>query len=478
MQKNAQQPRKNHWLRQTLSRSRKDAVASSVMTGFCDNYLGAFAVYLRASVSQIGWLSAAPQLVGAIWQLLSAWLCPHFSRRRAIVSAALIQALAVFGMALIAITRAENAVTWLIALAICYHAAQNFVNPQWRSWMGSIVPVRRRGAFFAGRTRLTMITTLGVFAGAGLLLGWFESLDLSWLAFALLFLAAAAGRAMSAWQLRHMYDPDPATPPDQRASLVETLRTIRQAARNRTFREYSLFFAGMQFSVAISGPFFSVYMLRDLGYGYWAFSVNTGAAIITQFFTLHLWGLACDRWGNRLVMVISSCLIPVVPALWLFSENYVYLLVAQVVSGLAWGGFTLSTANYLYDIRPPRTDFAHYAALQSSLSALGVFAGALCGGYLATVLPDLNGLLPESWQLQHPIIVLFALSALIRAAFASWFIPRSRELRIRHHPSVLQVIYRISRFTPGAGVVLDWLTVTKQQSGRTSANNKPDHFED
>ena len=78
-------PRRNSWLRQTLATSRKEAVASAVMTATCDNYLGAFAVTLRASLLQMGWLSALPQLSGAAAQLLSVWLSPYFARRLVIL---------------------------------------------------------------------------------------------------------------------------------------------------------------------------------------------------------------------------------------------------------------------------------------------------------------------------------------------------------------------------------------------------------
>lgn len=455
------QRRRNEWLRDTLSRSRRDAVASSVMTGICDNYLGAFAVFLRATLSQMGWLTAAPQLTGAAFQLLSVWLCPRFSRRRAIVTGIVVQALAVVGMALVAILRPPASVAWLIGLAVIYQASANFVQPQWRGWMGSLVPPRRRGMFFAGRTRLTMITSFAVFAGGGALLGAFDRQAMAWLGFALLFLVAATGRAFSAWHIRHMHDPDQqqAVPP---VSFTDTMHRVRDAFRDKTFWQYSLFIAGMQAAVAISAPFFSVYMLRELDYSYWEFSANTGVAILTQFFTLSAWGRICDRWGNRLVMVASSLLVPVVPALWLFSENYYYLLGVQVLSGLAWGGFALSTANYLYDLRPPRADFASYAAVQSSLGAVGVFFGALLGGYLASALPGLLSHLPGEWQPDHSVVMIFAVSALLRLFIVTWFIPRSVELRVRQHPDLLKVVYRISRFTPGAGVVLDWLTVTRK----------------
>jgi len=458
----ATQARRNSALRQTLSLSRREAVASATMTGISDNYVGPLGVYLRASLAQMGWLTAAPQLTGALFQLLSVWLCPYFPRRGAIVAGTAVQAAAVLGIALVALLRPDGAVTWLIGLAMVYHACLNFVQPQWRSWMGSLVPARRRGAFFAGRTRLTMLTSFAVFAGGGALLGLFQRQELAWLGFALLFLPAAAGRGVSSYYLRHMHDPDPHHAA-ARTSFAGTLRRVAEAFRHSAFREYSLFFAAMQAAVAISGPFFAVYLLRDLEYSYWEFAASMGTAILTQFFTLSAWGHACDHWGNRLVMVVSSLMVPVVPVLWLFSTDFYYILLAQVASGLAWGGFTLSTANYLYDLRPPGADFAGYAAVQSALSAVGVFCGALLGGYLAGAMPGLMEQLPEGWRLQYPVVTIFALSGLLRLGIAAWFIPRSQELRVRQRPDLLQVIYRISRFTPGAGVVLDWLTVTRRE---------------
>jgi len=432
------------------------------MTATCDNYLGAFAVALRASLLQMGWLSALPQLCGAASQLLSVWLSPYFLRREVIVTGAIIQALAVFGMMCVALLMPDNSIWALIGLAVVYQVCANFVQPQWRGWMGSLVPSRRRGAFFAGRTQLTMLTVLSVFAGGGALLGFFQERDLALKGFALLFLLAALGRSFSAWYLSRMHDPDPAheTPP---RDFIATAGRIRDAFRHRTFSHYSLFVASMQAAVAVSSPFFSVYMLRDLQFSYWLFSINTGVSILAQFFTLAAWGRICDRSGNRIVMVVTSLLLPAVPALWLVSTDFTYLCLVQVLSGIAWGGFTLSTANYIYDLRPPRADFASYAAVQSSLGAGGVFLGALAGGFLATLMQRYVAALPDSLEPTHPVVLIFLTSALLRFAIVCWFIPHLRELRVREHPGVMQIIYRISRFTPGAGIVLDWLTVSRKK---------------
>ena len=91
-----------------------------------------------------------------------------------------------------------------------------------------------------------------------------------------------------------------------------------------------------------------------------------------------------------------------------------------------------------------------------------MFFGALLGGYLASALPALMALLPEAWRLEHSVVLIFATSSLFRVGIAAWFIPRSVELRVRHRPDLLHVVYRVARFTPGAGIVLDWLTVTRK----------------
>lgn len=464
-------PRSHHrrlWLRATLSLSRREAVSSALMTSACDNFLNAFAIHLRASVAQIGWLTALPQLVGAAVQLLSIWLGAHIARRRLIVITAVLQSVVLGLLAALAVSSTGRAVHWLIVLAVCYHAALELIQPHWRAWMGSVIPPRRRGAFFAGRTRLTMLTSTLVFIGGGVVLTLGERFGLAWLGFATLFLVAAGGRAMSARYLARMHDPDAAVPEPSPQPLGRTLRAFRHSLHDRTFRRYSLFLAAMRGVVAMAGPFFAVYMLRDLQFTYFQFSINTLASVVVQFLTLAYWGRISDRLGNRLVMISTSLMIPLLPVLWTLSPNFYYLLLVQALSGVAWGGFTLSTANYLYDIRPHRADFATYAAVQSGLSAALIFLGAVSGGYLATALPSLLARLEIGADLKSPLLVLFWISAVFRLAVALWFIPRAVEPDIRRRPALLELVFRIARFNPVSGVTLDWLTVTRKNRGKAA----------
>jgi MFS family permease len=458
--------RRKLWLRRTLRLSQKEAVASATMTATGDNFFNAFAIHLNATAAQMGLLTAIPQLFGALFQLVSVWLCSYFKRRHLIVAGAALQASVVVSMGALAIIQPAHAIYWLIGLAVLYFSFQNFIQPQWRAWMGSIVPERRRGAFFAARTRLTMISSLVIFIGGGALLTASNRiLEAPWLGFALLFIAAGGGRILSSVYLWLMHDPDHDGHTVAPRDLSRSFTQLRESLHDRTFRHYSVFVAGMQGMVAISAPFFAVYMLRDLQFTYLEYSLNSVASIATQFVCLSFWGRFSDQHGNRLVMLITSSMIPALPLLWLVSPNFYYLLGVQVISGIAWSGFSLSTANYLYDIRPHKTDFAVYAAVQACLSASAVFIGALAGGLIASAAPGWLERLDMGDVMRSPLYVVFITTAILRLSVTLWFIPRAVEPRVRRHPQMLQIVYRVARLNALSGVVLDWLTVTRKKDG-------------
>ncbi len=139
-----------------------------------------------------------------------------------------------------------------------------------------------------------------------------------------------------------------------------------------------------------------------------------------------------------------------------------------MVSGFVWSGYSLSTANYLYDIRPHKSDFAVYAAMQSALSAVAVFGGALLGGLIATAAPHIAEAVPFLSAMRSPLFIVFVASFLLRVAVSVWFIPRAAEPRVRRRPKVLQVIYRVTRFSAISGIALDWLSVTRRGADKRS----------
>lgn len=452
------QERPRYRLLKSLKYSQKEAVASSTMTATCDNFITAFALHLGANNIQMGFLTAFPQLLGSCMQLVSVWLGALLTRRRIVLFTAIMQTSLMFCFGVLALLRRPGLVESLIMLLMLYHATSNLIQPQWRAWIGSLVPANQRGAFFATRTQRTIATSLAMFLGGGIILTLADRYALAWLGFLALFFVSGIGRAFSCYYLWRMHDPEPQPLLAEVGIFYSTLHEMRQSVSDATFRNYTTFFAGMQGTVAISAPFFAVYMLEELQFTYLEYSINLMASIATQFTTLRFWGKISDQYGNRLVMLLSSTAVPAIPLLWLVSDNYFWLLLAQLLSGLAWSGFNLTSANYLYDIRPHHTNFATYAAVQAAITAVLVFIGGLAGGYLASVSGALAAQLP--FTLGSALFIVFFASALMRGLVLLWFVPRAEEPQIRSRPQLLRIIVRIARFNTISGVVLDWMTVT------------------
>jgi len=435
----------------SLNHSLKDARAFAVMTGVGETYLSAFAIFLRATTPQIGLLASLPPLLGSFIQPVSAWLGRMTGHRKAIVlTGASIQAMAWLPIAVLPMVFPSHALPLLIMSAVLYQCGAHLTTPQWASMMGDIVPTRRRGRFFARRTKIVSLTTFLALTFGGLVLQNFSNWGKTLLGFVLLFGIALMARLVSVYHLSKMHDPR-----GQAAGVESPVeRHWLERLRHSNFARFSVFFAMTQFSVAIASPFFSVYMLRDLHYSYFAFMTNTGMAILAQFLTLNQWGRISDVFGNRRILAATGMFIPLMPLLWIFSSNYWYLLFAQVISGLTWAGFSLSASNFLYDLvsREKRTK---YLAIHNMLSNTCLFAGAMLGGYLGMVLPTRLTLLDHTFNWGSALLGVFAISTLARALMVFVLLPRIREVRRVRPISVGQLIFRVTRVNALAGMFFE-----------------------
>jgi MFS family permease len=440
-------PRTDRSLRHSL----KDAAAFATMTGIGETYFSAFALFLRATTPQIGLLASLPPLLASFVQLLSAWIGRVTGRRKLlIVAGAGLQACSWVPILLLPILFPGHAVPLLIACIVLYQAGAHLVTPQWSSLMGDIVPVRRRGRFFALRTRLvTGITFLSLLAG-GFILHQFNGQGRTLTGFGVLFAIAACARLVSVYQLSRMYDP-----PGHVAVLEFPFgRSWWQRLRHSNVVRFSIFFGLTQFGVAIASPFFTVYMLRDLGFSYLAFTANTATAVFAQFLTLAQWGRISDIFGNRRILAATGIVIPLMPLLWVFSSHFWYLILVQAISGFAWAGFTLSASNFVYDLIAPDRR-ATYLAIHNVIAGIGIFSGALLGGYLGTILPtelDLAG-----WHLGwgSPLIGVFIVSFVVRATVVASLIPKLREVRAVRDISLTDLIFRVTRLNALSGVFFE-----------------------
>jgi len=451
-----------------LRHSVRDGMAFSVQVGAGETYFSAFALFLRATAPQVAVLTTLPPLLGSLAQIVSAWLGSYVGRKSVVIAGCVLQAFLWLPILLVPVLFTDHAVTALLILLALYFSANNLATPQWTSIMRDLVSERRRGRYFGYRTQLTTITTFVALVICGVILHELDTSGATYLGFVLIFLVAFVARLVSAYHLTFLYEPAVHDPvPDMH--IEHWWRSLKSTGA----LGFSTYFALMNAAVGISAPFFTVYMLRDLRLSYLEFTALSGMSVIVQYVMLSTWGRIADVYGNRLVLIVTSISLPIVPLLWLLSDDFWWLLVCQATSGLSWSGFTLSCGNLLYEL-VPRTRRAAYVAFHNVGTAAGVFVGAMLGAGLAVVLPPREVLFGGAARGSN-LLYLFALSGLIRAIITTLLARRIRDFRKpRREISGPALVMRVTGFNAMLGLIYDFIGRAPAQEGDDARAGKTD----
>lgn len=456
----------------SLRAALKDGVSHAVMMGCGETYLGPFGIFLRASTLQVGFLATLPQLFGALMQWVGAVNMDRLrSRRKVILAGAATQGTTFIPMALLPFLFGSGSlsVLYLLALMIVYQGASGSAVPIWNSLIGDLVPAGNRGRFFGHRNRLTGMSTFIALFLAGGILDLCNRAGKAELGFLIIFSVAFLARMNSVRWLSKYEDPEFRITPEQ----TFTFRQFLRRSPHSNFAKFVFYVGAINFGVAFSAPYFALYMLRDLRFPYVEFTIVSGVATITQFLTFRYWGELSDRFGNKKILNLCGWGVALVPMLWLVSPHVFYLMVIQVYSGFVWSGFSLASANFIFDaVTPPKR--ARCVAYQGLVNGVCVFLGSVAGGYAAEHLPQSFSLGFWVWKPAFVLPVIFFISGLIRFVATGIFLPKFKEVRpvepIRHR----ELIFRVSHIRPIAGATFSLFTglFGERKEGETDDREK------
>lgn len=388
----------------------RDGACQAIMQGGGENYLSAFALLLHATPLQIGLLSALPQLVGTWSQLLSVKALNRVQHRKTIMLAgATGQALSWLPLLVLPLLSPTYGPWILIACAVAYFGMGHFAVPAWNSLITDLVSPNERGAYFARRTKVMTVLSFSALCAAGLVLHGAESHERAWVGFALIFLAASTARFLSTRYLSRM---DESAAPATREAEFRLLEFLRHE-RSVNYKRFLWFSGLMHVCVLISGPYFVIYLLRDLHFSYSMYASWLAAGVLGQFLTLKPWGRLGDRFGNKKLLVATGLMVPFLPMLYLVSTNFVYLLCVNFLGGTIWAGLALGLQNYVFDAVHAE-DRAKGIAVWNTINAMGWFVGAMLGSWLATVVPADLTLAGVELHLASNLQAVFFISGMLR----------------------------------------------------------------
>lgn len=430
---------------QTRKLSIKEGIASSVTGGAGESYVTPFALELKASNFQISLLTGLTSLIGPISQLFGSRLIERFSRRSIVFASVLLHAsvwliFASLGGWFYLFGQNQFLIPLLIFAYIIYALAGSLGGPAWFSLLGDAVPENIRGSYFSHRNRIANAVSIFATLSASLLL--FYAQEQRWLviAFIGLFIIASIARYTSAFFLRQHHEEKLLFSDNYYFSLWQF---IRKAPTNN-FGRFAIYVASIHLAVNISGPFFAIYMWRDLGLNpIWYTIVSISGGLFTLLF-MPMWGKFADRYGNRELLKIGSLIIIPASTLWLFSTNPYYLIfVPQLVIGIGWAAFSLAASNFIYDsVTPERR--AICVAYQNVLSGLGIFLGAGLGGLIVRYL---------DFKSFNILFLTFFLSSIVRLIFVITILPSIKEVLSDKHPTKENPLRYFRELTQGETVI-------------------------
>jgi MFS family permease len=398
-------------------------VFSSILA---DNYIVPFALSLNSSPFQVGILSSAGNLISPIGQVIGSRRIEINSRKSVLLSGILGQAsiwpLFFLIALLFQLNFSQSLIPWiLIGTFLLYMLFAGIMTPPWFSVMGDVVPENFRGRYFAKRN---LITNLIALTGAIILsysLDWFTSQGNIFFGFTLIFLFGLFTRLISAFFFTKHYYPSFNFEVTDRVRISQFLKEIPKS----NFGKFTLFVALLTFGQWIAGPFFSVYMLKDLKFDYSIFIIINLFSSFVALFMFPLLGRISDKFGNVKLLRMGAITIPFLPILWLFFNNPIGIILGpQLLSGIGWTAFNLATSNFIFDNISSKKR-GKYIALYNLLIGLAIISGGLIGSCIISFIPI---------HFMNKYHCLFLISGIVRLVVVIGLMYKIKEVRVTTKP--------------------------------------------
>lgn len=422
-------------IRRALLFSFWDGVLANGMIALQETFGIAAAVSLNASAMAIALMCSLPLLLGSIAQfLVPTFADPAKGRKHYVLWGVRMQAAFLFLAAFTGFLPPSVA-PWVYAGAFVMAAVSaNSTGVYWVDWMGDLIPTTVRGRHFAWRSVWFAWMYLACSLLAGMVARKYTSHDAPWLLFAFIFAGASLLRFGSYAFLRKQYEP-----------VAQKAREVFNPFRFRPGRDFVTWCVATSAfgaAAAMSGPFFSVWFLRDLHFDYLTLAITLSSTVLGSIAFIGFWGKMADNFGTSKVIWISGLMVTIIPLPYLFTENPHLIWAFNFYSGATWAGYNLANFNHLLSATDKRQR-SHYIAFASLVGGVLGFAFTLLGGFLATRLPPLMG---------YSLRSLFLLSAVLRLTICLGFYWKFREYREALPRRSREVFMEIPGYRVGQGL--------------------------
>lgn len=413
--------RYNKALNGSLSACIKEGVAAQIMIGIFDYYLIPLALFLKASMVQIGFLVSVPTLLSSLSQILAIKSVELMgSRKNLITRGTLIQAVLLLPIPFLVLLSIPYRIELLIIFVTIFRVLGSVMGPAWGSIVSDYLPDNLRGQYFGKRAQIVSIAGIVGMGFWGIFLSVTNKIS-PLAGLFLVFLSAALCRFISSYYMSKLIELPHVVSKEDRFTFWKFIKQLKSS----NFVRFVMYVSAVTFATQLSSAYTSVYMLKDLKFDYLSYMSVNLASVLMGLISFPIWGKHADLVGNAKVLKLTSFLIPLMPLLWMITRSPVGLVIVETFSGFIWGGFNLCNTNFIYDAVSPskRVQCLCYFNL---INGIALFAGASLGGVLANHLPSIS-------KGASPLVTLFLISAICRWLAHFILSTRFREVRAKYH---------------------------------------------
>jgi MFS family permease len=361
-----------------------DGLFSAASDNILLTYLVLYLLALGATSAQVGLLSSLSSLSATLMLLPGAILVERLGHRKQItlIAGGIIGRSMILLITLVPLfLSGQPAVYAAILISVLRDGFSNLALPAWVSLTANLVPLAWRGRYFAARNIAMGIAGMGVVLFLGEVItrtrqpaGYQIALGLAY------FLGMTATFFYSRLREPPGSTVLPAVAARSPLDLKQVFTSLRQSP---VFLAMCATAALWNLSLNIAGPFFNVYLVKNLQATPTMVAILATTASLSGLLSQTTFGALADRWGPRRVQLITGLLIPILPVSWVFVREPWQIIPLNLLSGSLWAGYTLASFNLLLLLTPEDLR-ARYTAIYQLLVSLSLAIGAAIGSLLVT----------------------------------------------------------------------------------------------
>lgn len=280
--------------------------------------------------------------------------------------------------------------------------------------MSKVIPLRLRGRLTGFRNFSAGLTAAGVAWLGG---KYFIEGQALGNGYATTFLAAFILTSLGLSLLMLVREPEPPTI-RPRAKLWGRVRQIPAMLREDPALARFYLAAGMAALGTMAVPFYILYAGERIGLSGTTLGILTTAFLLAQTGTNLVWGTIADRFGNRIVFMMSVGIWALSILLLLNTGGLTGLTIVFAGLGAGQGGFMNSNQNIIVEFGA-RDDLPMRIALLNTATSLMQAMGPLLGGVIAH-------------ELSFTALFSLAIAVLAAAVIIMFFVDEPRKRRIRN----------------------------------------------